>query len=445
MHKKTKAFTLVELIVVIVILSILATIAFLSFGSQSSSARDSTRLSDITQISKWLSVNATTTSVYAIPDKKIGIYSWSTLLGYQWEAWDSVKNVLKATSETFKDPLDKVNYTYSTNAARNKHQVLAFLENSNSISISLTPDTTTNAISYTSRYPYSKWDAMWIILSWSTTSNSYTPIQDISTIQTSTWFDITNTTVNTWMTAFVSNTVTSTWVNVGWLAWFNSSTNKITSCKWLLDSWVNSSWTYLINPTWNSSFQVYCDMSTDWGWWTLISKFNSNNSDISWNMLTSSDISNTWWNSDVWNVNWNWKYLLRYSSQNFKEFITNVNWVNMSKTTYSTWWSIFDVSLVWTYFNPWTWKTTYLSISNHNNAYWTWWAFFYYLWTDLFASYVAPPFNKWITAWWSNWDYCTFSWWWMTWSTIWNWFWCRLWYTGWSQITSTENIKIFWR
>jgi prepilin-type N-terminal cleavage/methylation domain-containing protein len=50
--KTPKAFTLVELIVVIVILAILATIAFLSFSSQSVSARDSTRLSDITNITK---------------------------------------------------------------------------------------------------------------------------------------------------------------------------------------------------------------------------------------------------------------------------------------------------------------------------------------------------------------------------------------------------------
>ena len=49
-----RAFTLVELIVVIVILSILSTIAFLSFSSQSASARDSTRLSDMSNIAKGL-------------------------------------------------------------------------------------------------------------------------------------------------------------------------------------------------------------------------------------------------------------------------------------------------------------------------------------------------------------------------------------------------------
>jgi prepilin-type N-terminal cleavage/methylation domain-containing protein len=51
LHSKS-GFTLVELIVVIVILAILATIAFLSFSSQSGSARDSTRLADMSSIKK---------------------------------------------------------------------------------------------------------------------------------------------------------------------------------------------------------------------------------------------------------------------------------------------------------------------------------------------------------------------------------------------------------
>ena len=399
MHKKTKAFTLVELIVVIVILSILATIAFLSFGSQSSSARDSTRLSDITQISKWLSVNATTTSVYAIPDKKIGIYSWSTLLGYQWEAWDSVKNVLKATSETFKDPLDKVNYTYSTNAARNKHQVLAFLENSNSISISLTPDTTTNAISYTSRYPYSKWDAMWIILSWSTTSNSYTPIQDISTIQTSTWFDITNTTVNTWMTAFVSNSNQSSSVTTSSLNWFILTTNWIkakwtsatdawTSCKELLANWVTASWVYWIKPWSIWTFQAFCDMSTDWwGWTNVWTNFWS----IQWITASWSSPTNTWTSANIVNYNYidlsdNLTCATPFQWYSLNPIIKSSIWVSEIKIEAKNytiswdvrcWWSLYTVNTS-SYtklntFDDWyfytcdnTWKTT---------PYWNWYWF----------------------------------------------------------------------
>ncbi len=49
-------FTLVELIVVITILVILGTIAFVNIGGYSSNARDSTRVSDLTNIAKGLDI-----------------------------------------------------------------------------------------------------------------------------------------------------------------------------------------------------------------------------------------------------------------------------------------------------------------------------------------------------------------------------------------------------
>lgn len=51
---KTTGFTLVELIVVITILVILGTIGFLQMANFQGSARDSSRVSDITNISKGL-------------------------------------------------------------------------------------------------------------------------------------------------------------------------------------------------------------------------------------------------------------------------------------------------------------------------------------------------------------------------------------------------------
>ncbi len=59
---KTKAyagFTLVELIVVITILVILGTIAFVSLSGFSGSARDSSRVSDLSLIGKGLDIHYT--------------------------------------------------------------------------------------------------------------------------------------------------------------------------------------------------------------------------------------------------------------------------------------------------------------------------------------------------------------------------------------------------
>ncbi len=169
-------FTLVELIVVIVILAILATIAFLSYQNQSSAARDSVRMSDISSIAKWLSVKSAISNTFPDPDRKVVFLSWSVEIWYEGDAWENVLRTIDSSASSFLDPLDKVRYTYSTNKAKTKYELMAFLENENSLSYDFFPFAKVSATDYTNRYPFIKWDWMWIILykSWST----YTPIQD---------------------------------------------------------------------------------------------------------------------------------------------------------------------------------------------------------------------------------------------------------------------------
>ncbi|EKE28081.1 MAG: hypothetical protein ACD_3C00104G0001, partial [uncultured bacterium (gcode 4)] len=138
-RKKNTAFTLIELIVVIVVLAILATIAFLSFSSQSASARDSTRLADMSNIAKWLSVFNAVSGKYPAPNDSITISASWTALRVQGYAWAKVLNMIKL-SEWWKDPLDSgVFYTYSTNAAQSKFQLLWFLEDWSNTALSLNP------------------------------------------------------------------------------------------------------------------------------------------------------------------------------------------------------------------------------------------------------------------------------------------------------------------
>ncbi len=71
----TTGFTLVELIVVITILAILWTIWFISFSWYSSSARDSVRISDLTNIQKWLDLYQVKVWSYPTPDNAT-TFSW---------------------------------------------------------------------------------------------------------------------------------------------------------------------------------------------------------------------------------------------------------------------------------------------------------------------------------------------------------------------------------
>ena len=134
--KKTiiKAFTLVELIVVITILAVLSTVAFISFQWYTSSSRDSVRLADLKNISKSFEINRTKSIDFPLPDKKVDISASGTIFQYQGEL---LHNILESDLNIFNGGLDPVTlkpYGYAVNLARNKFQIIWFLENSENIS-----------------------------------------------------------------------------------------------------------------------------------------------------------------------------------------------------------------------------------------------------------------------------------------------------------------------
>jgi prepilin-type N-terminal cleavage/methylation domain-containing protein len=151
-------FTLVELIVVITILAILGTIGFVSIQGYSSSARESGRLSDLTNLEKLLEIKLTLNSYIPPPDaSSITLYASGAIIGYQGYAGANVLSGIGMSSNTL-DPLDKKYYTYSTNASRTKYQLLGLMENNSTLAIndignSLIP---VAYAGYDTRYPVTK-------------------------------------------------------------------------------------------------------------------------------------------------------------------------------------------------------------------------------------------------------------------------------------------------
>ncbi|MBP8016416.1 prepilin-type N-terminal cleavage/methylation domain-containing protein [Candidatus Gracilibacteria bacterium] len=133
--RATQGFTLVELIVVITILSILGTIGFVSFNGYTSSARDSVRISDLTNIQKGLDLYQVKAGYYPIPDNAVNITASgeTNIIGYQGYASGTVLSLIKLSDGGGKDPLDNTYYTYLTNSNKTKYQLLNFLENQSSI------------------------------------------------------------------------------------------------------------------------------------------------------------------------------------------------------------------------------------------------------------------------------------------------------------------------
>lgn len=130
MKKSKKWFTLVELIVVITILAILWTIAFLSLQWYSTSARNSTRTSDLNSIKSAFEMYSLKVWWYPNPTNWVAItYSWSTAWN-QWTVWDSVIGNLSSLSKKPIDPLLWNEYTYSLLNTKWEYQLWAIEENS---------------------------------------------------------------------------------------------------------------------------------------------------------------------------------------------------------------------------------------------------------------------------------------------------------------------------
>ncbi len=111
-----KWFTLVELIVVITILAILWTIAFISLQWYSLDARNSTRIADLNNIKKALTLNKVLSWRFTPPTLWVEItYSWSEVWT-QWSFWEDTRIRLWkrwSISKVPVDPLTKNEYTYS--------------------------------------------------------------------------------------------------------------------------------------------------------------------------------------------------------------------------------------------------------------------------------------------------------------------------------------------
>jgi len=159
--KNKQAFTLVELIVVITILAILWTIAFISLQWYSKYARDSVRISDLSNIEKQLELTLVKWSKVPLPDEALILTSSWIIIWYQWYIWEESLNKIWIHG-WWKDPLNESYYTYRINWTKTTYQIMWFLEDW--VEVSLNMLSQTNAADLTERYPTTKWKRLWILL-----------------------------------------------------------------------------------------------------------------------------------------------------------------------------------------------------------------------------------------------------------------------------------------
>ena len=252
MKKINKAFTLVELIVVITILAVLWSIAFVSFQWYTSNSRDSVRVTDLKNIWKVLSLRVVEGNPLFYPEKSLEINGDWEVIQYQWtlSQWLLDKYWI---NNWWVDPLDGENYWYVVNKNQNKYQLLSYLENwdtSNSFSSTFFGSAYANA-----EKPFIKLfgDELWFLLNpvdKKVLNSVDVPVVDILTTNDNYLLAIDNKT-ELWNKNVLKKVV-----------W-----NQLKSCKSILDTFPTAeTWIYTISQVW----EVQCDMTTDWGGWTLV-------------------------------------------------------------------------------------------------------------------------------------------------------------------------------
>ncbi|EKE28742.1 MAG: hypothetical protein ACD_3C00023G0002 [uncultured bacterium (gcode 4)] len=417
------AFTLVELIVVIVILAILATIAFLSFSSQSASARDSTRLADMSNIDKWLKVFNATAGKYPAPDEPISITASWILIWTQWFAWRSLLSNIKL-SDWWKDPLDNSSYyTYSTNPNQSKFQLLWFLEDWNNSALSLLPPrpanggegwgegrVNANPSSYSWRYAITKWDMLWIILHATTSlpaqisnasidlisangSTNYKAVfgnENSSNNITASWSEIFSNILNR-RSEILSNTQLSQ-LDDSLIGFWDFEEWFGTVAKDKSKSWNHGAFTGTVHPTWIKWKNSWA-IAINWFWWvdiwniswftwyTQVAVFKYDNTEVpyiyilqtglwdietnSWYLDFFSWDSRNWWTENTRRNHYSYKlkpgewYNVAVVAKDLTKADLYINWEYVATTNV-------DVNPGWTYF----WSSIWYNEEIGRNLYW---------------------------------------------------------------------------
>lgn len=326
--QQKKAFTLVELIIVITILTILAAIWFITYQSYTEDARDSSRITSLKEIYKWIQIYQVRTSKLPYPDEQVtSISNWTSIISSQWYVWSGVLS--KIRSSEIIDPKDKLPYTYTINWDWTRFQLLAILENSESIKLNYWFNMTkqTYANNYNDRSTFIIWSLIGVFMDNVTSA----PVQE-----TLTWINL-STDNQVYKVVYSNPTSTNSWV----LVW--SWSNLSTQISLISESNSNSSETSV-------NTNISCPAGQGYNWSTCIPATSC----VSWLLdLTLSNWqtwscmnlwattvrdwttqpTNCWWIATNCNssLTWIWDYY-----QWWKNDTSRINW--NSRSPYNSWW-----------------------------------------------------------------------------------------------------------
>jgi hypothetical protein len=192
---------LVELVVVIGIIAILATVGFVSYTNYIAWARDTNRITQLSWISDALQAYKAKWWLVSLPTDKVEVRVNTEVIGYQWYLWVDTLSLV-SYEKWWKDPKEQIYFSYYVTKDRGYYQVMSFLEEKRD-DLSMKNVLWINqarATDYTKRYPIVYGDKLWIL-----TDVSNNPIQEVATIKTAWYTDLSSWDANTKFIAYYNN------------------------------------------------------------------------------------------------------------------------------------------------------------------------------------------------------------------------------------------------
>ncbi|EKE29082.1 MAG: hypothetical protein ACD_2C00234G0009, partial [uncultured bacterium (gcode 4)] len=188
---------------------------------------------------------------------------------------------------------------------------------------------------------------------------------------------------------------------------WTSNNSAWTSCNAIKTAYPSSAdWDYWINPDWAWAFQVYCDMNTDWGGWTLVMT-NLNKTFVNGIASVKPDIATEWMHPQrsrllAWNnqVRIMWGYSTTIVNFNTTSAILNDRVIHWTASGADIW------TIAWT---PWTWNNCNPAwVTGNINEFYDQWNYYLFKHTSgvMWAWYIWVAWtymlvcNAQFTTWW---------------------------------------------
>lgn len=370
-----KAFSFLEIVVIVWITLLIINIGFSYYKIQLKNSRDSQRISSIWELKIDLANTLTKGNLLPEPIWWINITSsWETIN----TQWYITEDMLELQPNLFIDPLDSRNYTYTVNKEKDRFQLLWLLENNWNEK---------NNVNYNKRLPYTAGNDLWMFLR----VKDNTPVQEYEKNDIKI-----NDNLNKYI-VYINNDTYAIWKNIK--KEINFRINPIANCLHILKNGNSKGdWVYRISPDMMNSFDVYCDMTTDWWWWTL---FYANN----W--IEDSPIAESYIEMRQNVMEWKVYDLTDFTGATLAglkdyRYFTN-NWateilIKNNTVSENKWWKIFFSSpntLEWALWDKVLWTGIEKCIDLPK---WSSWWIVDELWTNSYSNLTQM-----MAHWWTNW------------------------------------------